>query len=80
MFESGNASGIVPEHRYRLRNILALLNTAETPGDMDLPGLHLHPLKGGQKGTWALKVSGNWRITFKVWDGDVYEVNYEDYH
>jgi plasmid maintenance system killer protein len=28
----------------------------------------------------AVNVSGNWRVTFKLKDGDVLEVNYEDYH
>ncbi|MGM0601592.1 MAG: type II toxin-antitoxin system RelE/ParE family toxin, partial [Candidatus Rifleibacteriota bacterium] len=37
-------------------------------------------LKGKRKGTWAVNVSGNWRITF-VFDGaDAVDVNYEDYH
>jgi proteic killer suppression protein len=47
---------------------------------MDLPGLGLHPLRGDRKGTWAVKVSGNWRITFKIQNGDAIDVNYEDYH
>ena len=64
----------------RIRKILALLETAETLEDMDLPGLGLHPLKGNRKGTWAVKVSANWRITFKIQSGDAFDVNYEDYH
>jgi proteic killer suppression protein len=48
--------------------------------DMDLPGLGLHPLKGNRKGTWAVNVSGNWRITFKIQNGDTFDINYEDYH
>jgi Plasmid maintenance system killer protein len=64
----------------RLRKILALLETAETIEDMDLPGLGLHPLKGNRKGTWAVKVSGNLRITFKIKNGDAFDINYEDYH
>ena len=47
---------------------------------MDLPGLNLHELKGNRKGMWSVKVSGNWRITFKFEDGDVHVVDYEDYH
>ena len=47
---------------------------------MELPGLGLHELKGQRKGTYAVKVSGNWRVTFKITDGDVTDVNYEDYH
>ena len=80
MFESGSSGGVDPQHVARIRKILALLETAETLEDMDLPGLDLHPLKGNRKGTWAVKVSGNWRITFKIQQGDAYDVNYEDYH
>ncbi|MCA1795065.1 MAG: type II toxin-antitoxin system RelE/ParE family toxin [Desulfobacteraceae bacterium] len=40
-----------------MRKILALLETAETLEDMDLPGLDLHQLKGKRKGTWAVKIS-----------------------
>ncbi|MFH1975795.1 MAG: hypothetical protein ABIJ52_09570 [Pseudomonadota bacterium] len=28
----------------------------------------------------AVKVSGNWRVTFKLKNENVFEVNYEDYH
>jgi proteic killer suppression protein len=80
LFESGISTGVGPEHVARIRKILALLETTETLEDMDLPGLGLHPLRGNRKGTWAVKVSGNWRITFKLQDGDVFDVNYEDYH
>ena len=80
LFESGEASGIQPQHTTRLRQILALLETAESIGDMDLPGLNLHELKGQRKGTYAVNVSGNWRVTFKIVNGDIFDVNYEDYH
>ncbi|MBU4426099.1 MAG: type II toxin-antitoxin system RelE/ParE family toxin [Proteobacteria bacterium] len=40
----------------------------------------MHFLKGRRKNTFAVKVSGNWRMTFKLKNGDVLEVNYEDYH
>ena len=80
LFESGISSGVNPQHVMRLRKILALLETSETLEDMDLPGLGLHPLKGNLKGIWAVKVSENWRITFKIQNGDTFDVNYEDYH
>jgi len=41
----------------QLRKILALLETAETVEDMDLPSLGLHPLKGNRKEDWAIKDS-----------------------
>jgi len=80
LFESGSSAGINPQHVTRLRQILALLETAETLDDMNLPGLNLHELKGERKGTWSVKVSGNWRVTFKLQKADAIDVNYEDYH
>lgn len=80
LFESGVATGIQPQHAARLRRILAFLETADSIEDMDLPGLELHELKGQRKGTHAVKVSGNWRVIFKIIDGDVLDGNYEDYH
>ena len=47
---------------------------------MHLPGLQLHELKGNRRGTWAVSVSGNWRVTFVFVGQDVDGVNYEDYH
>ena len=80
LFDTGEISGINPQHAERLRKILALLETSETIEDMDLPGLNLHNLKGKRKNTFTVKVSGNWRVTFKLNNGDILEVNYEDYH
>jgi len=80
LFEKGSPAGVNPQHEKRLRIILALLETAETIEDMDLPGLNLHELKGKRKGTWSLYVSGNWRVTFRLERGDALDVNYEDYH
>ncbi len=80
LFESGSVAGVQPKHETRLRMILALLETASVIDDMDLPGLDLHELKGNRKGTWAVKVSGNWRITFQIDNGDTNNIDYEDYH
>ena len=59
---------------------LAALDTAQTVDDMDVPGFRLHPLKGQMKGLWAIAASGNWRVTFQFHEGNVYDVDYEDYH
>ena len=68
------------KHADRLRLILGRLNAATSARDMNLPGLELHKLQGGRKGTWAVKVSGNWRVTFRFAGKDVEWVDYEDYH
>jgi len=79
-FESGSKAGIQPGHAERLRLILGRLEASTAPGDMDLPGLVLHPLKGRRKGFWSVRVSGNWRVTFKFEGKDAEVVDYEDYH
>jgi toxin HigB-1 len=79
-FATGSAAGVQARHAERLRLILGRLNVAMEPRDMNLPGLHAHSLKGGQKGRWAVNVSGNWRVTFGFVGKDVEKVDYEDYH
>lgn len=79
-FTKGTKSGIQAKHESRLRLILARLHASTSPHDMNLPGLRLHELKGTKKGTWAVNVSGNWRITFRFDGIDAVDVNYEDYH
>lgn len=45
-----------------------------------VPGLGLHELQAPRKGTWAVAVSGNWRVTFRFVAPSVLDVDYEDYH
>ena len=57
-----------------------LCDSAVKIGDMDVPGWQLHELKGKDKGTWAVSVNGNWRVTFEFKNGDAFVVDYKDYH
>lgn len=79
-YSSGSTAGIQKKHEKRLRLILTNLDHAETPEDMDLPGLFMHKLKGDRQDIWSVRVSGNWRITYRFVGQDVEIVNYEDYH
>ncbi len=79
-YKTGKSSGIQTKHASRLRLILTNLDQAESPKDMDLPGLWLHELKGSRKNIWSVSVSGNWRVTFRFKGRDAEIVNYEDYH
>ncbi len=38
------------------------------------------PPLGLQETKWAMKVSGNWRVTFRFENGDAHQLDYEDYH
>jgi toxin HigB-1 len=50
------------------------------PATWASPGWTCTKLKGVRKGTWAVKVSGTWRVTFRFAGKDADHVNYEDYH
>ncbi|MAD75533.1 MAG: Killer protein [Rheinheimera sp.] len=79
-FETGSTAGIDPKQAKKISTRLSVLELAKEINDIDLPGFFLHPLTGDRKGQWSITVTGNWRITFELNDGDVYIVNYEDYH
>jgi proteic killer suppression protein len=64
----------------RLRYILALLATAFTVEDMNIPSLKLHQLKGDLAGFYAVSVSGNWRVIFRFEEGQAIDVDLIDYH
>lgn len=80
LYETGSQKGVKPEHTKRLRIILARLDASQTPEDMNLPGLRLHPLKGDLKGFWAVDVSGNWRVFFRFENNNAVDIDYNDYH
>ena len=79
-FENNNARRVNPDHIRRLKRILATLDAASRPEEMDAPGWGLHKLRGDLKEFYAVKVSGNWRVIFRFDDGDAYDVDYLDYH
>jgi proteic killer suppression protein len=78
--ERGDISKLSVQNPDRLRRILARLDAATAPGDMDLPGFRFHGLKGRERGRYAVDASGNWRITFGWLDGDAVDVDMEDDH
>jgi proteic killer suppression protein len=81
LYEKDHTKGVQQQQVKRLRLILARLDAAATPADMDLPGLRLHPLKGDKTGFYAVDVSGNWRVIFRFdAAGDATDVDLIDYH
>ncbi len=79
-FLEGTKKGIQPKHAEKLADILDTLDAASEIRDMRVPGSDLHPLKGDFRGFWSVRVSGNWRIVFRFENGDVFDVDYIDYH
>lgn len=65
----------------RIRNILAALIAAENmEGVIGPPGWRIHKLSGDRVGIWSISASGNWRITFDLVNGEICNLDLEDYH
>jgi toxin HigB-1 len=60
------SKGVMQPQVKRLRHILALLETARTVEDMNLPGLRLHPLKGDMEGFIALQSQKTGGLSFAL--------------
>lgn len=80
LFTKNDSSKIKQDQVTRCTELLNLLHVAKDANDLSLPSLRLHPLKGKLIGFYSVRVSGNWRITFRFTGQDVEIVNLEDYH
>jgi toxin HigB-1 len=80
LFERGDRSQVRADLVHKIENILATLDSAESPQGLNLPGYRLHPLKGDRKGFWSVTVRANWRIIFRFESEDAMDVELIDYH
>ena len=76
----GNRRRVPQENIEEIKRILARLDVASNPADMNLPGFRLHPLKGDLANYWAVNVSGNLRIVFRFEGTNARDVDLLDYH
>jgi toxin HigB-1 len=79
-FYFGSKKSLNSDHIKKISIILAKLDSAEVIEDIALTTPTLHKLKGDLDGYYSVRVSGNWRIIFQFVDGNVYLVDYLDYH
>ena len=79
-FLTGSKAGIRPDHASKLNEQLTVLNSATRPEYMNVPGWRLHKLSRDLAGHWAVRVDGNWRLTFTFDGEDAILVDYQDYH
>jgi proteic killer suppression protein len=70
-----------PDQLRRIRNILTVLITASDMTEVNgPPGWRIHQLSGDRGGVWSVSVSGNWRITFRLENDEIVQLDLEDYH
>ena len=81
LYEENSSKGVSADTVDKLRKMLSFLDAMENPEE--LRGLLLwkaHVLTGDRKGTWSLHVTGNRRLTFRIEDDEIIDLNLEDYH
>ena len=65
----------------KLRATLTYLQDMQNPERLRaFPLWKAHQLTGDRKGVWSLHVTRNWRLTFRVAETEILDVDYEDYH
>lgn len=77
--ERGDASKLPVQNPARVRRILAALDVATLPEQMNIPGYRFHGLQGKPK-RYSVDASGNYRVTFGFQGEDAVDVDLEDYH
>ena len=80
LFERGDKSQVRADMLDKIENILAVLDHADTPEKMDLPGFRLHPMTGDLRGFWSVTIRANWRIIWRYDGADAVDVELIDYH
>ncbi len=80
LYAKGERRRVPPAYAAKIERILARLDEAVMPTNMDLPGFRLHPLKGDLAGYWSVSVSDNWRIVFCFEGAHASDVDLVDYH
>ena len=80
LYARGDARQLDPRLVPRIKRVLLLLDEATEPHHLDLPGFRLHSLKGDRASQWSVSVTANWRIVFRIADGEAVDVDLVDYH
>lgn len=80
--ETGFSRGLPAHSVDRLRNMLTYIDAIEAEEELCVPpNFGAHKLTGDRKGEWALTVTRNWRLTFRINEsGAVEDMDLEDYH
>ncbi len=79
LFHDGRSKRVRPNMHKKCIKLMDLLDAIGHPND--LVGVSgFHKLTGDRRGTFAMSVTGNWRLVFG-WDApDVIDLDLEDYH
>jgi proteic killer suppression protein len=79
-YQTGNGAKLPAQYLRKINRVLDQLDAITSVSDVQQMGSGIHKLTGDLAEFWALTVTPNYRITFRFETGDVYDVDYVDYH
>ncbi len=81
LYEENSSKGLSADTVDKLRKMLTFLEAMQDAEELRaLPTWKAHVLTSDRKGTWSLHVTRNWRMTFRIEDDEIIDINLEDYH
>jgi proteic killer suppression protein len=81
LYATGKGKRIPADVAKRAARKLEYVDLATSVDDLRVPpGNRLHALTGDRKGQHSISVNDQWRICFRLVDGDAYDVEFCDYH
>ena len=80
LYENNDRRGVAAEHVEKIARVLAWLDVATRPDQLNLPGFRLHRLQGDLKEYWSVTVRGDWQIIFHFDMGKTIDVDLVEYH
>ncbi len=81
LYEDNASKGLNADTVDKLRKMLTFLDAMENPEELRALVLwKAHILTGDRKGTWSLHVTRNRRLTFRIANDEIIDLNLEDYH
>ncbi|OWV65231.1 plasmid maintenance system killer [Rhizobium sp. N122] len=80
-FQTGKSSKIAPDLQKRIMGRLDVLDQINNHAELkSVPGFKFHSLNGFDPTRYTIHVNGPWCITFEFSEGDVAQVDLEQYH
>jgi proteic killer suppression protein len=81
LFTEDSPKGVSAATVNKLRMMLAFLQDTESEDELrTIPVWKAYRLTGDRRGVWSLRVTPNGRLTFRIDENEICDLNLEDYH
>ena len=79
-YTEGNGSKLPTTYLRKINRIFDQLDAISSINDIQQMGSGIHKLTGNLSDFWSITITPNYRLIFRYESGDVFDVDYIDYH